>query len=199
RYQGTMAYDASGIDHWYEPGLVRLPDGRLLGLLHNRRFPVHAEPGEQMAPPAGYFLTTISEDDGISWSAPKGTRIWGYPLDAELLPHLDGAVLAAYSHRTKPAGVRVAVSPDGGRWSQEDVFTITPHYDPSKVAPAVQTWTGDPARPERLDPTAIVGFHIGYPSSAVLDDGSVLTAYHLYNRTGRQYVECAIYRVVHRR
>jgi hypothetical protein len=192
RYWGTMAYDAAGIEHWYEPGLVRLRDGRLLGLLHNRRFPAYPPPGEQFAPPAGYFSITISEDEGISWSWPRPTRLWGYPVDGITLPALDGAVVAAYGYRTKPAGVRIAVSPDGERWSHEDVFSVTPHYDPARVRPAVRTWTGEPGALKEQPGNF---FHIGYPSSALLDDGSVLTAYHLYSADGRQYVEAAISRV----
>jgi hypothetical protein len=38
-------------------------------------------------------------------------------------------------------------------------------------------------------------WHIGYPSSTILDDGRVLTAYHLFDQTGRQYIEGAMYRV----
>jgi hypothetical protein len=100
-------------------------------------------------------------------------------------------VVAAYSYRTKPMGVRIAVSPDGERWSQNDVFTLAP-YDPAAVRPVFPTWEGEPL-------TSIIQrgilWHIGYPSSILLDDGRVFTGYHLFNAEGRQYVEGAIYRV----
>ena len=37
--------------------------------------------------------------------------------------------------------------------------------------------------------------HIGYPTSVQLDDGSILTAYHLFSRDGRQLIEGAIYQI----
>jgi len=115
-YYGTMGYDPAEIIHYHEPGLVRLHDGRLLALMRTQRWPSPADPGEQMGPPSGYIYTALSEDDGMSWSWPRTTKLWGYPTDAITLQ--DGAVLAAYSYRTKPMGVRIAVSPDGERWSQ---------------------------------------------------------------------------------
>src|SRR5205807_881361 len=86
---------------------ARVRDGRLLGMMRTQRWPSPADPGEQMGPPSGYIYTALSEDDGMSWSWPRTTKLWGYPPDAITLE--DGAVLAAYSYRTKPMGVRIAV------------------------------------------------------------------------------------------
>src|SRR5438067_715497 len=101
-YYGTMAYDPAEIIHYHEPGLVRMHDGRLLALMRTQRWPSPSDPGEQMGPPSGYIFTAVSEDDGMSWSWPRTTRVWGYPVDGITLQ--DGSVLAAYSHRTKPMG-----------------------------------------------------------------------------------------------
>jgi hypothetical protein len=188
-YYGTMAYDPAEIIHYHEPGLVRLHDGRLLGLMRTQRWPSPSDPGEQMGPPSGYIFTALSEDDGMSWSWPRSTRIWGYPVDGITLQ--DGSVLAAYSHRTRPMGVRIAISADAERWCQEDVFTLAA-YDPAHVRPSFPTWEGEP-----LDSIVQRGmlWHTGYPSSILLDDGRVFTGYHLFNEHGRQYVEGAIYAV----
>ena len=65
-YYGTMGYDPAEIIHYHEPGLVRLHDGRLLGLMRTQRWPSPADPGEQMGPPSGYIFTALSEDDGMT-------------------------------------------------------------------------------------------------------------------------------------
>ncbi|MBV9171169.1 MAG: exo-alpha-sialidase [Chloroflexi bacterium] len=188
-YYGTMAYDPAEIIHYHEPGLVRLRDGRLLALMRTQRWPSPSDPGEQMGPPSGYIFTAVSEDDGMSWSWPKNTRLWGYPVDGITLQ--DGSVLAAYSYRTKPMGVRIAISPDAERWCEEDVFTLA-EYDPRTVRPSFPTWEGEP-----FDSIVQRGmlWHTGYPSSILLDGGRVFTGYHLFNEQGRQYVEGAIYGV----
>jgi sialidase-1 len=189
-YWGTIAYDAADITNFSEPGLTRLADGRLLALLRTERFPRQAEPGEQYAPPAGYLFAVTSHDDGISWSWPVNTGIWGYPADLITLPN--GTVLCAYSYRTKPMGVRVAVSADGMTWRREEIFTIA-DYDMYQVTP-----TFTPRRGETASAIATAGnfMHIGYPSSVQLDDGRILTAYHLFSPDGRQVIECAMYRVI---
>lgn len=189
QYYGTMGYDPAEIVHYHEPGLCLLPDGRLLGLLRTQRWPHRARAGEQMDHPSGYVFYTLSEDGGLSWSQPRNTKLWGYPSDCVALP--DGTVVAAYSYRRRPFGVHVAVSPDGAVWSSENEFNLV-DYDPMNVTPV------DVARD--VDPMRVVHakellWHIGYPSSVLLDDGSVMTGYHLYNADGRQYVEAAIYRV----
>jgi hypothetical protein len=189
-YYGTIGYDPAEIIHYHEPGLVRLHDGRLLGMMRTQRWPSPADPGEQMGPPSGYIYTALSEDDGMSWSWPRTTKLWGYPPDAITLA--DGAVLSAYSYRTKPMGVRIAVSPDGETWSPQDEFTLAA-YDPARVRPAFPTWEGEPLN--SIIQRGVL-WHIGYPSSVLLDDGRVFTGYHLFNQQGRQYVEGAIYRVV---
>ena len=188
-YWGTVAYDASGITHLQEPGLTQLPDGRVLALVRSQRFPRRVGPGEQMDVPSGYLFATVSEDSGISWSWPRNTGLWGYPADLITLP--DGRVLATFGHRLEPRGVRVAVSGNGVDWDPEDTYALM-EYNLDKVRPAFPIYPGEP-----ITSYMMRGYlwHIGYPSSVLLDDGKVLTAYHLFNEEGRQYIEAAIYDV----
>jgi len=186
-YWGTIAYDASGINHYWEPGLVQLPNGRILALVRLHRYPIPAGPGEQIAPPGGYLFATYSNDDGISWSWPQNTTgIWGYPADPILLQ--DGKVLVAFGRRRKPMGVQIAISEGGKAWSKDQMFTIR-DYDVDSVTPVFSTY-------ENEDQTSIISrgmlWHIGYPDSVFLDTGELFIAYHLFNKEGRQYIEGAI-------
>jgi hypothetical protein len=188
-YQGTVAYDASGITHFQEPGLTQLQDGRVLALVRSQRFPRQAGPGEQMDVPSGYLFALISEDGGISWSWPRNTRLWGYPAD--LLTLLDGRVLLTYGHRLQPRGVRVAISRNGLDWDPDETYPLA-EYGLERVRPAFPTYPNEPVSSYMMRGYL---WHIGYPSSVILNDGRVLTAYHLFDQEGRQYIEGVIYDV----
>ena len=89
-------------------------------------------------------------------------------------------------------GVRIAVSRDGLAWEPKDGLAIA-DYDPATVTPVFPTFPGESLAARQMRGLL---WHIGYPSSTLLDDGKVLTAYHLFNAQGRQYIEAAIYDVV---
>ncbi len=91
--------------HYHEPHLVETAGGNLLMLLRNHAPHSHGE-----------LLQSISADGGQSWSPPRPIGHWGYP--AHLLRLRDGRLLATYSHRREPRGIRVITSEDeGGSWS----------------------------------------------------------------------------------
>lgn len=95
-----------------------------------------------------------SGDGGKTWSAIHRTGIWGYP------PHLirlnDGRLLVVYGHRRKPFGQRACLSNDNGRaWDLKNEIVLVDN------AP-----DGD----------------LGYPASAQLADGTVLTIYYQKDR-----------------
>lgn len=99
-----------------------------------------------------------SEDGGKTWTAIRRLPVWGYP------PHLlrldDGRLLAVYGHRRPPFGQRACLSADEGR-----------------------TW--DLAREIVLVDNAPDG-DLGYPSSAQLGDGSILTVFYQKERAGEK-------------
>jgi hypothetical protein len=98
-----------------------------------------------------------SADGGRSWSAPR--RLLGaarHPADAVRLA--DGTLVLAYGHRNPPFGVRVVASRDGGRtWDTGRTLVLTADCS---------TWD------------------CGYPSSVVLPDGRILTAYYALDAMG---------------
>ena len=97
---------------------------------------------------SGETLQCESGDGGKTWTEPHSIGVWGLPSFLSKLS--DGRLLMTYGHRRKPFGNQARVSADGGRsWS--DSITIS----------------GDGA-----------GGDLGYPSTAQLDDGSLVTVWY---------------------
>ena len=99
-YYSTMAFDAASIVDYEEPAIVRLADGRIVGMLRT-----HVNPSGD----AKNMAIVVSEDDGFSWSPPRFTNIWGYPaefVDAARRPHPDDLRLPASALRRARLRVR---------------------------------------------------------------------------------------------
>lgn len=97
---------------------------------------------------AGETLQCESADGGKSWTVPRSIGVWGLP--SYLTNLKDGRLLMTYGHRRKPFGNQARVSGNAGRsWSEP------------------MTISGDGA-----------GGDLGYPSTAQLDDGSLVTVWY---------------------
>ena len=93
-------------------------------------------------------LQTESSDGGRRWSMPHPIGVWGLP--SHLVRLKDGRLLMSYGHRREPFGNLARVSEDhGSTWS------------------APLTISDDGA-----------GGDLGYPSTAQLDDGSLVTVWY---------------------
>ncbi len=93
-------------------------------------------------------LQTESTDAGHSWAVPHPIGVWGLP--SHLLRLRDGRLLMTYGHRRPPFGNLARLSEDEGRsWS------------------APLTISGDGP-----------GSDLGYPSTAQLDDGSLVSVWY---------------------
>jgi len=165
-YWATMAYDPAGIISWNEPGMTSLKDGKLICLYRTSH-----RPGRQ-----DNMWFNYSEDDGITWSPPKRTGLWGYPAD--VLQLQDGQVLAVYGYRKAPWGVRGCVSEDGMTWDVKNEFVIR---------------EGGAAPPE----IGLVYVHIGYPTVTQLKDGTIIAAFHEYSddKPPIQYLRCTRFKL----
>ncbi len=90
-----------------------------------------------------------SDDGGKTWTPPASSNVLGYP------PHLlklnDGRILVSYAVRRTNPGQRFCVSNDGGKT-----------WDPSNEFRLPEGPSGD----------------LGYPSSAQLNDGSIISVYY---------------------
>lgn len=174
---GTIAYDPSRLRHFYEPGIARTTDGRIVALLRERVGVFGNNP------PGGYLYFTESEDGGATWSPYKRTEVWGYPADLVTLK--DGSILNIYGHRKDPMSVKVVVSEDGRSWKEQNASVLydAPNYDTRDLKAS----TG------AID----TGYrHIGYPSACVLDDGTVLAIFHSFDAQRKQIVLVARFRMV---
>jgi sialidase-1 len=92
---------------------------------------------------------TYSDDAGRSWSEMRPTPLWGFP--PHLLTLSDGRLLCTYGHRRPPYGQRACVSSDGVSWKAEEEIVLRADAD-----------NGD----------------LGYPASAELGPGRILTVYY---------------------
>ena len=94
----------------YEPHVVELPNGRLLGAIRTHSVDID---------PQFTVFTTYSDDKGKTWSKPMGIGVDGSP--PHLLVHSSGAVICSYSCRTDGERCeRACVSYDNGETWAED-------------------------------------------------------------------------------
>ena len=93
-------------------------------------------------------LQTESPDGGKTWSVPHPIGVWGLP--SHLVRLRDGRLLMSYGYRRKPFGNQARISTDHGKTWGEPV-----------------TVSGDGANGD-----------LGYPSTAELQDGTLLTAWY---------------------
>lgn len=111
-------------------------------------------------------FTCYSDDGGANWTVPECTYISGSP--PHLLLHSSGALILTVGRRKPPYGQRAYVSYDEGKtWSDEYILR-------------------DDARDGDL----------GYPSTAELSDGSLITVYYQKygqdNKTSIQYTKWSL-------
>ena len=160
-YFSTMAYDSAGIIGWGEPGMTRLNNGKLVCLYRTSHLP-----GRQ-----DNMWFNYSDNDGITWSSPEKTELWGYPAD--VLQLQDGRVLAIYGIRKEPWGVRGCISDDGMTWESKNEFVVREG--------------GAAARD-----SGRLYWHIGYPTVTQLKDGTIIAAFHEFSddKPPIQYLRC---------
>lgn len=159
-----IAHDPAGENSFEEPALVRLAGGQLLAVLRTR------EDGSYQ-----YLHQARSDDAGRTWHSLQRTPMWGHP--AHVL-RLDGAgagpqdtpgrLLCSYGYRRPPYGIRACLSSDDGQtWDIEREFVLR----------------DDGASRD-----------IGYPSTAQLDDGTLVTVYYIHGQDGIRHIACTRWR-----
>lgn len=177
-YWSTVAYDPAGIISFSEPGMTRLSDGKLVCLMRTSHKPKRQD----------NMWFTWSDDDGVTWSPPKRTALWGYPADVMQLK--DGRVLAVYGYRKEPWGVRGCISEDGLTWDIANEFVI-------RKGGIARPATATDINPLINSLNMMQYWHIGYPSVTQLEDGTVVVAYHEYSDDPQpiQYLMCTRFKL----
>jgi len=107
-----------------------------------------------------YLYQAISCDGGRSWVDLRRTPMWGHP--AHVLTLSDGRLACSYGYRRSPYGVRASVSEDGGRTWDVAHETILRDDGGSR--------------------------DVGYPSTAQLADGSLVTVYYIHREDGIRHI-----------
>lgn len=115
-----------------------------------------------------YLYQACSADGGHTWTDLHQTPLWGHP--AHLLRLADGRLLCSYGYRRPPYGVRACLSHDGGGRSWD-------------VAREVILRDNGASR------------DVGYPSSAQLADGSLVTVYYIHGEDGVRHIAATHWRV----
>jgi hypothetical protein len=156
-----MAHDPAGIIGRGEPGMTRLKNGKLVCLYRTSHLP-----GRQ-----DNMWFNYSDNDGITWSPPERSGIWGFPAD--ILQLQNGRVLAVYGYRKKPWGVRGCISEDGMSWEAKNEFVIREGGAASQESTS-EYW------------------HIGYPTVTQIKDGTIIAAFHEFSddKPPIQYMRC---------
>jgi hypothetical protein len=93
---------------WFYPRGYMLPSGRIICVVRCQR------------DPTGVMWSELfnSDDGGDTWHFLSRINNFGAPASLVVMP--DGRVVAIYGYRLMPAGIRAAVSEDGGRtWGPE--------------------------------------------------------------------------------
>lgn len=159
--------------HFYEPHIIKLESGKLLGIIRYQHFPlgyvdsqaeqlpVFTEKEKKLFCNPKYqdpcLFLTESYDDGKTWTTarpvPSADGVPGH-----LFQHSSGAVVCCFSYRKKPYGIRYIISLDDGKtWSKNYII--------------------------RDDGISI---DVGYPSSVELTDGRILTVNYQQMKSGEK-------------
>ena len=97
------------------------------------------------------MFQSVSRDGGKTWSKPESLLPESGGAPAHIITHSSGTIISAYTYRREPYGIKAMFSRDGGK-----------------------TWDKDNYICESRGKTS----DIGYPSTAELADGSLLTVFY---------------------
>ncbi|MGD9099424.1 MAG: sialidase family protein [Anaerolineae bacterium] len=160
-----LVRSTDGGERWGQPALIaRDPAGRLS---FEEPALAQASDGHLLAmlrcgEPRNYqyLYQARSYDGGQTWQDLHPTPMWGHP--AHLLSLADGRLLCTYGYRRPPYGVRACVSVDDGKtWDIEHEIVLRDDGESRDV---------------------------GYPSTAQVADGGLVTVYYIHGQDGIRHI-----------
>jgi len=107
----VVADDPSGENLWWDQMCTLLPDGRVYTMLWTHLYGTSEDLNNHW---------TISEDMGLTWSAPISTNLRGQVCSPVALAN--GVIAAIYNYRHDPQGIRVALSENLSEFDREIVI-----------------------------------------------------------------------------
>lgn len=144
-----------------ETALAQLSGGKIVAMMRS------ADDQHNNPEADGSLFESTSTDDGMTWSAPVKTPIWGYP--ANLLVLKNGDLLCTYGYRRRPFGIRACLSHDGGAtWDMAHEFVL---------------------RDDSYNGT------LGYPKTKMNADDSLVTVYYFTTPDRNTHIEATVWRV----
>lgn len=149
-YGGTVPLpEVSGGWGYWEPHGIQLKNGKFLGAIRTGCID-NSVIKDNSNRSLGVMIT--HSEDGKTWTmGEKIPNVCGAPPHLLELP--SGAILLVYSHRMPHCGARGRISYDGGYTWSDDEIIISEASDPNN-------------------------YDLGYPSTARLDDGTLITTYY---------------------
>ncbi len=151
--------------NYNESSVINIGNGHLIGVV--RADSSYYSDGNFMPiGGAGELITLFSENAGFSWSKPFPSGIWGQP--AQLLKLKEGVLLCTFGFRKQPYSVKACLSYDNGKnW---------------EVGQTIILAEGAPV------------YDIGYPGSAILPDGSIISVYYWVDENLTRYIESVVWK-----
>lgn len=133
----------AGTHRFGEPHITQLPSGRILVAMRCTAL-VYDDTRDDLN-----VWIAWSDDNGLTWSAPKRTALLGFP------PHLlvlrDGRTVCTYGYRRAPFGERACISNDGITWDPANEIILRDDNG---------------------------NYDLGYPASIETTPGEILSVYY---------------------
>jgi len=162
-YRGTIAKPQEG--SFDETEVIEHPSGKITAFM---RPCIEIDPDDKSSRDDGMFInTTVSRDQGRTWSQVSRKNVWGYPTSVIRLN--SGNILLTYGYRRAPIGVR-------GLLANSECTDI---QQKSEISIRDDGGVTD----------------LGYPQAALLPDGKALITYYMNDKNDKdqtRYIAASI-------
>ncbi len=176
--------DVDGFGSW-EPHAIQLQDGKII---------VHIRVQDERTEKAFTTYQCESYDGGKTFTKPHAILPIKGGAPSHLMLHSSGMLIATYSYRMPPFGIRAMFSRDGGEsWDTGNQIFVNGMGKSADGTPII----ADPQLADEFDPLNITAdYDLGYPASVELGDGSILTVFYAHEKGGSREASPAVIRQI---